>query len=104
MFAIIETSGKQYRVRQDDKLKIDNLNKEIGEKIIFDKVLFLQNQDGSSLIGAPTLQNVVVEAEVIKNYKDKKIIIFKKRRRKNSRRKRGHRQQKTELKILSIKA
>ena len=55
------------------------------------------------MVGQPVLENITVEAEVVENYREEKIIIFKKRRRKNSKRKNGHRQEKTELKILSIK-
>ncbi len=104
MFAIVEVGGKQYRAAPNDKLKVDNLNQEVGSKIIFDKVLCVTNEKGETVIGAPLVNGAKVEAEIIKIFKDKKVLIFKKRRRKHSRRKRGHRQQKTEVKILSVVA
>lgn len=104
MFAILEISGKQHKVSINQTLKVDNLNQEIGQKVTFDKVFCVTKEDGSSTIGEPTVKGATVEAEIISNFRDKKVIIFKKRRRKNSRRKRGHRQNKTEIKILSIKA
>jgi len=104
MFAILEINAKQYKASVNDKLKVDNLNKEIGEKIVFDKVLCTQNDKGEITVGQPLVTGAKVEVEVIKNFKDKKVIIFKKRRRKNSRRKRGHRQQRTEVKVISIQA
>lgn len=103
MFAIIETGGNQYRVAPGNKINVEKLEGETGSKIILDNVLFLQNEDGTSVIGKPLLDNVKVEAEIVKTYKDEKVIDFVKRRRKNSRRKNGHRQTKTELKIIDIK-
>ena len=104
MFAVVKAGGQQYRVAKDDKIQIDNLNVEEGKKITLDNVIFIQNDNGEAVFGEPNVEGAVVEAEVIRNFKDKKVIIFKKRRRKNSRRKNGFRAQKTELKILSIKA
>ena len=103
MFVVLETGSKQYRVSEGNTIKVDKLEANEGDKVIIDNILFYQNDNGETLIGKPKLDNVVVEAEVLRNYKDEKVIIFKKRRRKNSRRKNGHRQLKTELKILSIK-
>ncbi len=104
MFAIIEVAGKQYSAGVNQKIIVDNLNQEVGKKITLDKILCVKNDKNETLIGAPLVNGASVEVEVVKNYKDDKVLIFKKRRRKNSRRKRGHRQQKTELKILAIKA
>lgn len=103
MFAIVETGGNQYRVLPGSKIDAEKIEGIDGSKIMLDKVLFVQKEDGSSLIGAPLLNNVKIEAEIVKTYKDEKVIDFVKRRRKNSRRKNGHRQIRTELKILSIK-
>lgn len=102
MLAIIEIGGKQFNVTKDRTLAVDTLNLEAGEKITFDKVLCVKKDDGSTIIGEPTIKGAKVEAEIIENFKDKKVLIFKKRRRKNSRRKRGHRQHRSEIKILSI--
>jgi large subunit ribosomal protein L21 len=101
MFAVIQTGGKQYRVAKDDKVIVENLNSNIGDKIKL-AVLFGQNEKGEAVFGAPEVDGASVEAEVVKNFKDDKIIVFKKRRRQNSRRKNGHRQLKTQLKILNI--
>ncbi len=104
MFVILETGSKQYRVSEGNTIQVEKINANEGEIITLDNVLFLQKDDGETIVGKPNIDNVKVEAEVIKHFKDDKIIIFKKRRRHNSRRKNGHRQQKTELKILKIKA
>jgi large subunit ribosomal protein L21 len=104
MFAIIETGGKQYRVAPNEKLIVEKLVGEAGTKITLEKVLLVKTEQGQINLGYPLLSGAQVEAEIIKNFKNDKVLIFKKRRRKNSRRKRGHRQQQTLLKILSIKA
>jgi large subunit ribosomal protein L21 len=101
MFAIVETGGKQYKVASGNKISVEKIKGD--KKVILDKVLFVQKEDGTSLIGKPLLEGVEVEAELVKTYQDDKVIDFVKRRRKNSRRKNGHRQMKTELKILNIK-
>lgn len=104
MLAVVDIIGKQFSVSKDQKLTVDNLNQEEGATVTFDKVLCIKKEDGSSVIGQPTVEGAKVEAKVTKNFKDKKVLILKKRRRQNSRRKRGHRQHKTEIQILSIKA
>lgn len=103
MFAIVETGGNQFRVAPGNKINVEKIEGDEGSKITLDNVLFVQKEDGSALIGKPLLKNVKVEAEIVKTYKDEKVIDFVKRRRKNSRRKNGHRQPKTELKIIDIK-
>ena len=103
MFVILKVGGKQYRVSQGNRINVEKLNGNVGDKISLDEILFLSNNDGSISIGKPKLSNVVVEAEILNNYKEDKILIFKKRRRKNSKRLNGHRQNKTTLKILDIK-
>ena len=102
MFAIIQTGGKQYRVAKEDKIIVENLNSNVGDKITLE-VLFAQNDTGQAVFGSPNIKGATVVAEVSKNFKDDKIIVFKKRRRQNSRRKNGHRQLKTLLKITDIK-
>jgi large subunit ribosomal protein L21 len=102
MFAIIQSGGKQYRVAKDEKIIVENLNCSVGDKIKLE-VLFASNDNGEAVFGNPNVKGAVVEAEVVKNFKDDKIIVFKKRRRQNSRRKNGHRQLKTQLKIINIK-
>ena len=101
MFAVVKSGSNQFKVSADDKIIVENLNIEVGKKVKFETLL-ATNEKGETLIGAPNLENVEVEGEVTKNFKDKKIIIFKKRRRQNSRRKNGHRQHKSEVKITKI--
>ena len=103
MFAIIETGGNQYRVAPGNTINVEKIEGEEGSKVILENVLFVKQDDENSLIGQPLLKNVKVEAEIVNTYKDEKVIDFVKRRRKNSRRKNGHRQTKTQLKILDIK-
>ncbi len=104
MFAIIETGGKQYRVTPNEKIIIEKLVGEAGTKVTIDKVLMVKSEQGEVTIGSPVINGAKVEAEIVKTFKNDKVLIFKKRRRQNSRRKQGHRQQQTQLKILSIKA
>ncbi len=104
MFAIIQTGGKQYRVAPNDRITVEKIEGEAGSKVTLNDVLFFQNEKAEAVFGSPLIKGAQVEAEIVKTYKGKKIIIFKKRRRQNSRRKQGHRQFRTEIKILSIKA
>ena len=104
MFAIVETGGKQYRVAANEKIIVEKIIAQDGAKITLDKVLLVKNEKGELSFGSPLVSGASVEVEVIKTFKEDKVIIFKKRRRQNSRRKQGHRQQKTLLKIISIKA
>ncbi|MBU6338657.1 MAG: 50S ribosomal protein L21 [Rickettsiales bacterium] len=104
MFAIIETGGKQYRVAPNQRITVEKIEGEVGSKITLKNVLFLQNDGVEPTFGSPLIKGAEVQAEIVKTYKNEKVIIFKKRRRQNSRRKQGHRQFRTEVKILSIKA
>lgn len=104
MFAIIETGGKQYRVMPGEKIIVEKIIGDAGAKITLDKVLLVKSEKGEISFGSPLINGAQVEAEIVKTFKDDKVIIFKKRRRQNSRRKMGHRQFQTLLKILSIKA
>lgn len=101
MFAVIKTGGKQYKVQEGDVLNVEKLNMEKEKKVTFDKVLLIEDE-GKTLIGTPFVENALVRAEVIENFKDKKILVFKKKRRKQYRRTRGHRQELTQIKIEEI--
>ena len=104
MEAVFETGGKQYRAKTGDLLKVEKLGSEDGAKVTFDRVL-LVNDDGKVTVGAPTVENASVTAEVIESErKDKKVIIFKMKRRKGYRNKNGHRQRHSIVKITDIKA
>ena len=103
-FAIIQTGGKQYRVKTSDILKIEQLkNLKIDSKIEFKEVL-AYGDNKSVEIGSPLIKGAKVEAQLIKNGKNKTILVFKKRRRKNSRKKNGHRQPYSMVKINKIYA
>ena len=100
-FAVIQTGGKQYKVSASEILKIERLKNQEGKTVEFKNVLFL-NDDKTTEIGNPNIQGAKVEATILKNTKNKTILVFKKRRRKNSRRKNGHRQQYSLIKINKI--
>ncbi len=100
-FAVIQTGGKQYKISINEILKIERLNDQEGKVIEFKNVLFL-NDDKTTEIGNPNIQGAKVEAKILKNKKNKTILVFKKRRRKNSRKKYGHRQPISLVKITKI--
>jgi large subunit ribosomal protein L21 len=97
MFAVVRTGGKQYRVAAGDKIAVEKLAGEAGDKITLGEVLLAG--DGGEV---KDTAGVVVSAEIIAQAKSEKVIVFKKRRRHNYRRRNGHRQQLTLLRILSI--
>ena len=101
-FAIIKTGGKQYKVSAGEILKVERLkDSKLESKIEFKEVLAYGNEK-SCEIGAPTVSGAKVEADLIKNSKERTVLVFKKRRRKNSRRKNGHRQQYSMVRIKKI--
>ena len=101
-FAIIQTGGKQYKVKASDILKIEKLkNSKPETKIEFNEIL-AYGDDKTLEIGSPLVKGAKVEAELMENSKNRTILIFKKRRRQNSRRKNGHRQQYSLIKIKKI--
>ena len=100
-FAIIPTCGKQYKLSASEILKIERLKDKEGKTVEFKNVLFL-NDDKTTEIGNPNIQGAKVEATILKNTKNKTILVFKKRRRKNSRKKYGHRQPISLIRITKI--
>ena len=101
-YAVIQTGGKQYKVRSGEILKIEKLpNSKPDTKIEFKEIL-AYGDNKIIEIGAPTVQGAKVEANLIKNSKNRTVLIFKKRRRHNSRRKNGHRQEHTMIRINKI--
>ena len=100
-FAIIQTGGKQYKVKASEILKIEKLEKKPSSKIEFNEIL-AYGDDNSIELGSPLIKGAKVEAELLKNSKNRTVLIFKKRRRKNSRRKNGHRQKYSLIKINKI--
>ena len=101
-YAVIQTGGKQYKVKSGEILKIEKLpNSKPDTKIEFKEVIAYGDEKAIE-IGAPTIQGAKVEANLIKNSKNRTILIFKKRRRHNSRKKNGHRQEHTMIRINKI--
>jgi len=101
MYAVIKTGGKQYRVAQGDKLRVEKLAGNVGDTITLGEVLLVGEGDGIK-VGAPTVSGAKVQAKIVAQDRGPKIIIFKFRRRKNYRRKTGHRQPFTALEITGI--
>lgn len=100
-FAVINTGGKQYKVSANDKLRIEKLPQEEGKSIEFKEVLLINNNQDMEL-GSPLIDGAKVEAKIVKQTKNKTVLIFKKRRRHNSRRKNGHRQKMSVVQITKI--
>ena len=101
-FAVIQSGGKQYKVRSGEILKIEKLpDSKENSKIEFKEIL-AYGDDKVIEIGAPIVQGAKVEADLIKNSKNRTVLIFKKRRRQNTRRKNGHRQQYSMIRINKI--
>ena len=101
MFAVFQSGGKQHRVSEGDVVKLELLDAEPGQEVVFDKVLMVANGDDVN-VGAPFVDGGEVKAEVIRNERDKKIRILKFKRRKDYMRRQGHRQWFTEVKITNI--
>ncbi len=102
MYAVIKTGGKQYRVQENDVLKIEKLDAAVGETVTFDEVVAV---GGDKLqVGAPFVEGCTVQAEVLEQGKNEKVIIFKYKAKKDYRRKNGHRQPYTLVKVTGIGA
>ena len=101
-FAVIQTGGKQYKVKSGEILKIEKLPNSKSDTKIELKEILANGDDKVIEVGTPTVKGAKVEANLIKNSKNRTILIFKKRRRQNSRRKNGHRQEYSMIKINKI--
>jgi len=101
MYAIVEISGKQFKVEKKQKLFVNRLDVAEGKKISFDNVLML-NDGSKSSVGTPNVSGVQVDAKVLKHLKSDKVIVFKKKRRKGYKVRNGHRQAITEIEISDI--
>ncbi|MDD7363686.1 MAG: 50S ribosomal protein L21 [Peptoniphilus sp.] len=98
MYAVIETGGKQYTVHEGDLVKVEKLDANEGDAVVFDKVLLVADGDKVN-VGKPYVSDTKVEAKVLKQAKDKKVIVYKFKAKKNERIKRGHRQPYTLVEI-----
>ena len=101
-YAIIQTGGKQYKVKAGEILKIERLEDSKTETKIEFKEILAYGDDKNIEVGSPTVEGAKVEADLVENGKNRTILIFKKRRRQNSRRKNGHRQQYSLIRISKI--
>jgi len=101
MYAVIKTGGKQYKVSKDDVISVEKLSDDAGKKIKLNEVLIISDK-GKPIVGDPLIKGASVEAEIMDHSRAAKITVFKKKRRHNYRRKQGHKQNITNLKILSI--
>ncbi|MRR20104.1 50S ribosomal protein L21 [bacterium] len=101
MYAIVEIAGQQFKVEEGRKIFVHRLDAEEGDNVEFEKVLLLDN-DGVVTVGEPVIENTVVEGKVLAHPRGDKVIIFKKKRRKGYQKRSGHRQDFTQVEILSI--
>ena len=101
MYAVIQTGGKQYRVKSGEQLKVELLAAEVGASVSFDRVLMLGEGDGVK-VGAPFVSGALVKATVVGHGRGEKVRIFKLRRRKHYQKSQGHRQSYTEVRIDDI--
>ena len=100
MYAIIETGGKQYNVKPGDVINVEKLDVEAGSEFNFDKVLLIGGSDAK--IGSPYVADASVKATIVKQDKDKKVVVYKYKPKKGYHKKIGHRQLYTQVKIDSI--
>ena len=103
MYAVIKTGGKQYKVEEGTVLQVEKLEQNEGDSVEFNDVLMYSDGENVTL-GNPLVEKAIVTAHIVKQAKDKKVLVFKYKRRKGYRKMRGHRQFFTEIKIDSIKA
>lgn len=103
MYAIIETGGKQYKVEEGQVINIEKLEAQVGDEVIFDKVLAVNTGDNLK-VGTPLIKGAKATAKVVRQDKHKKIIVFKYKAKKNYRKKTGHRQSYTQVKVEHIEA
>src|SRR5450759_5365676 len=101
MYAIVEIAGQQFKVEQGKKIFVHRLEVEEEKEVEFDKVLLIEDE-GTITIGEPTIKGAVVEGKVLDHVRGDKVIIFKKKRKKGYRVKNGHRQNFTQVEIISI--
>ncbi|MCJ8332464.1 MAG: 50S ribosomal protein L21 [Lentisphaeria bacterium] len=101
MYAVIETGGKQYKVKAGDRLEIEKLEGDAGSTLTFDRVLAVSKDDKVEF-GSPTVDGATVTAEVIEQKRGKKLVVFKMKRRQGYRLRKGHRQSLTHVLIKEI--
>src|SRR5882672_3925026 len=102
MYAIVETGGKQYRVKPGDTVAVERLTGEPGESLDLDRVLLVAGNGEKARVGSPGVEGAVVRAELVEHIRGEKIIVFRYKSKVRYRRKTGHRQSLTRLRIMDI--
>lgn len=100
-YAVVQSGGKQYRVQEGQKLKLETIDGEIGSKVSIDSVLVVGNGE-QIVLGSPTVDQAKVEVEILAHGRHDKVNIIKFKRRKHHLKRAGHRQNFTQVKVLSI--
>jgi large subunit ribosomal protein L21 len=101
MYAIVEIAGQQFKVEEGKKIFVHRLDIENEKEVEFDKVLLIEDE-GKVIIGDPTIKDAVVEGKILDHVRGDKVIVFKKKRKKGYRIRNGHRQNFTQIQIVSI--
>lgn len=101
MYAVVDIAGKQFKVSENDRLRVPTLKQPKGASVTFDRVLLLAGEK-EVLVGNPTVAGASVQATVLDHVRGEKVIVFKKKRRKGYRVKRGHRQEYTDIQVTKI--
>ncbi len=104
MYAIIESGNKQYKVSSGDVIFVEKLNVNEGDAVVFENVLAVAEDDNAVKFGAPYIKGAKVNATVVENGKEKKVIVYRYKSKKHYHKKKGHRQPFTMVKIGDIKA
>lgn len=102
MYAVVRTGGKQHRVEQGERLKVEKLDGDVGAELTLADVLMVAN-DGDFKIGRPVLEAAAVSAKIVSHGRGEKVRVFKRRKRKGFHKTIGHRQEYTEIEITGIK-
>lgn len=102
MFAVIETGGKQYTVTPGQKMKVEKIEAQEGDVVVFDKVLLASDDKDVVHIGYPYLEGKKVQAKVLKQGRERKVIVFKFKSKTRQSKKKGHRQYSTQLEVISV--
>ena len=104
MIAVIKTGGKQYKVSEKDKIKVEKVEGDEGKNIVFDQILMVADDKGKDVkVGAPIVSGAKVKAKVLRQARAKKVEVVKYKNKTRYKRKAGHRQLFTEVEILEIK-
>ncbi|MBU0732396.1 50S ribosomal protein L21 [Patescibacteria group bacterium] len=104
MIAVIKTGGKQYKVSEKDKIKVEKIDGDEGKEVVFDQILMVSDDKGKDVkVGTPIVSSAKVKAKVLRQARDKKVEVVKYKNKTRYKRKAGHRQHFTEVEILEIK-